>query len=289
MLKILLLLPALGFGLSVSGQETVLLHEEKVENAYPRLSRDGKKILYQSNRTGKWQIFIMDTQSDKQFPLTNDNFNNNFPDWNTDGTQIAFVSDRDGNEEIYLINSDGTGLKRLTSDPQRDIHPYFSPDGRYVLFNSTWSNGSLDIFRYDLQTGKTVQLTNTPNDHETCARYSPDMKSIVFLRNNEETDDLFVLNLTNGLTENVSKTPYITDGWPVFSNDGNWIYYSSMEGQTYSIYRIRTDGTGKEQISFAAPGEEHARVFLADDGHSLIYNLRKGGTIDIRRLDLASK
>jgi len=77
---------------------TVLLHEDGVENAYPRLSRDGKRILYQSNRTGKWQLYIMDITTKKQERITNDAFNNNFVDWSMDGLWVAFVSDRDGNE-----------------------------------------------------------------------------------------------------------------------------------------------------------------------------------------------
>lgn len=266
--------------------QKVLLHDDRVEHAYPRLSADDKQVLYQSNRSGKWQLFIMDIATGEQQAVLPDSFNNNFPDWHPEGKMIAFVSDRDGNEEIYLVNTDGTDLRRLTNDAARDIYPYFSPDGKYLLFNSTRANGSLDIFRYELATGKTEQLTNTPEDQETCARYSPDMKTMVFLRNNDERDDVFTMDLTTGLTENVSRTLTVRDGWPMFSNDGTWIYYSSMESQQFCIYRIKTDLSMKQQLTKAVPGEEDARVYVSHDNRFIVYNKRQGGTIDIRMLQL---
>jgi len=87
----------------VTDDYKILLKEDNIENAYPRLSADGKKILYQSNRIGKWQLYIMDIDGKSQQRITNDTFNNNFPDWSSDNKWIAFVSDRDGNEEIYAM------------------------------------------------------------------------------------------------------------------------------------------------------------------------------------------
>src|SRR6185369_9615812 len=111
-----------------------------------------------------------------------------------------------GNEEIYIMKPDGSNLKRITNNKERDIHPYFSPDGKYILFNSTRGNGSLDIYRYEIATGKTLQLTNTPDD-ETCARYSPDMKNIVYLKNGISGDDVYLLNLSDFVPGNITKTP----------------------------------------------------------------------------------
>jgi TolB protein len=157
----------------------VILKEDHIENAYPHLSNDGKRVLYQSNRTKKWQLYVMNIDGTSQERITNDTFNNNFPDWSADNKWVAFVSDRDGNEEIYLMKSDGSDPKRITNDPARDIHPYFSPDGNYILFNSTRANGSLDVYRYTIASGKLEHITSS-SDEETCARYSPDMKQIVF-------------------------------------------------------------------------------------------------------------
>src|ERR1043165_9772251 len=121
---------------SITAQEkrcTVLLSEPNVENAYPRLSKDGKSILYQSNKSGKWHLYIMDIASEKQQQITPDETNDNLPDWDAKNEWIAFVSDRDGNEEIYRMKRDGSGLQRITNDPERDIHPYFSPDGKHQI------------------------------------------------------------------------------------------------------------------------------------------------------------
>jgi Tol biopolymer transport system component len=265
------------------GEPTVLLDEPGVENAYPRLSNDGRRILYQSNRTGSWQLFIADTATGEQQRLTTDTFNNNFVDWSADNQWVAFVSDRDGNEELYRMRTDGSQLERLTEHPERDIHPYFSPDGNYLLFNSTRDNGSLDVYRLDLASRELLRITDSPMQ-ETCARYSPDMRHIVLLRNGSTSDDVVILDVETGELANLTNTPLVIDGWPMYSPDGRWIYYSTMSSGQHSIHRVHPDGSGDEILTSAAPGEEDGRAFIGGDGRVLIYNKRKGGAIDIRRL-----
>ena len=117
------------------------------------------------------------------------------------------------------MRSDGTGLERLTDHPDRDIHPYFSPDGKYLLFNSTRGNGSLDVYRLDLATRELLRLTDSPLS-ETCARYSPDMQAIVLLRNGPTSDDVVILDVESGQMSNLTNTPFVIDGWPMYSADG---------------------------------------------------------------------
>ncbi len=261
-------------------QPTIILKEDNIENAYPRLSKDGRQILYQSNRTGKWQLYICDTAGKNQKAITKGSYNNNFPDWSLDNRLVAFVSDCDGNEEIYTCNTDGSNRQRITNEAARDIHPYFSPDGKYILFNSDRGGNQLDVYRYTIADKKTERLTNTL-ENETCARYSPDMKSIVLLKNSASSDDLYLLSTSTFLVENLSKTPRAYHGWPMFSNDGKWVYYSSMEGGACSIYRIHPDGSGKKQVTVAKAGEDTARINLSHDGSFMIYNIKAGKTISI--------
>lgn len=267
-------------GKQVILNDSVVLHEAGVENAYPRLSVDGSHILYQSNRTGKWQLFIMDIATGAQERITTDEHNNNFVDWSADNAWVAFVSDRDGNEEIYRMRSDGTDLERLTDHPERDIHPYFSPDGQYLLFNSTRANGSLDVYRLELESREVERITDSPME-ETCARYSPDMQHIVLLQNDAKSDDVVILEPGTGTIRNLTRTPEVTDGWPMYSADGRWIYYSTMASGQHSIHRVHPDGTGDETLTQALPGEEDGRAFIGADGRTVIYNKRRGGGIDV--------
>jgi len=263
----------------------VVLHEDQVENAYPRLSRDGQRLVYQSNRTGKWQLYLMELATGEQRRLTHDAFDDNFVDWSADNEWLAFVSNRDGNEEIYRMRIDGTDLERLTDDPARDIHPYFAPDGKSLLFNSTRGNGTLDIYRLDLVDRGVTRLTDT-EESDTCARDSPDMRHIVFLRNDETMDDVMLMDAATGALTNLTNTPAIMDGWPMFSADGAWIYYSTTMTGAHSIHRVHPDGTGDETLTSAASGEEHGRAFVSLDGRTLIFNERRPGGIDISKLAL---
>jgi len=265
--------------------QTVLLHEDGVENAYPRLSKDGRRIVYQSNRTGKWQIWRMDLASGRQERITNDAFDDNFVDWSADEEWIAFVSNRDGNEEIYRMRVDGERLERLTNDAARDIHPYFAPDGKSLLFNSTRANGSLDLYRLTLADRSVERLTDTPEE-DTCARFSPDMRTIVFLRNDATMDDVMLMDVASREVTNLTGTPAVIDGWPMFSADGEWIYYSTTATGAHSIHRVHRDGRGDQILTAAAPGQEDARAFVSRDGRTLVFNKRHDGAIDIVSLPL---
>lgn len=76
-------------------------------------SPDGKMVVFNSNRDGNWEIYIMNADGSEQTNLTNNPADDGFPSWSPDGKIIAFQSYRDGNGEIYIMNADGSGLKRL--------------------------------------------------------------------------------------------------------------------------------------------------------------------------------
>lgn len=105
-----------------------------VKDAYPDLSPDLKKITFMSNRTGNWEIFLMNAEfapdADEEaiqaslIQLTNNKADDLTPVWSPDGKRIAFTSTRDGDLEIYVMNADGSNQKRLTNQPGVDGHPH---------------------------------------------------------------------------------------------------------------------------------------------------------------------
>jgi WD40 repeat protein len=55
---------------------------------------------------------------------------------------------------------------------------YWSPDGRYLAFPAIWDDPSTDLYIYDIESGKTRQLTSGPEDVEQIW-WSPDGRWIV--------------------------------------------------------------------------------------------------------------
>jgi Tol biopolymer transport system component len=84
-----------------------------VQDIYPQVSADGKTVLFQSNRSGNWQIFIMNSEGGEIQRLTFNEANDTMPAWSPDGIKIFFFSDRDGQREKYSMNIDGSRQMRI--------------------------------------------------------------------------------------------------------------------------------------------------------------------------------
>jgi len=84
-------------------------------------------ILFETNRDGNSEIYVMNPDGSGQTNLTNNPAWDSFPCWSPDGTEIAFESTRDGNNEIYVMDADGSDQTNLTNHPDGD---WFSRAGR---------------------------------------------------------------------------------------------------------------------------------------------------------------
>ena len=97
------------------------------------VTRDGRQLVFDSDRSGNADIYTMATAGGEAVQLTTDSAGDYSPAWSPDGTRIAFHSLRTGNRDLFIMNADGTGLTRLTSDPREELDPSWSPDGRAIV------------------------------------------------------------------------------------------------------------------------------------------------------------
>ena len=125
----------------------------------PQYSPDGKRVVFVSDRSGSWEIWVCDSAGKRPLQLTE--FKRRYtgsPRWSSDGRQIVFDSRAEGNAEIYVISADGGKPRRLTNDPAEDIVPSFSQDGQWIYFCSNRS-GSLQIWKLPVAGGQAAQVT----------------------------------------------------------------------------------------------------------------------------------
>ena len=71
-------------------------------------------------------------------------------------------------------------VRNITERPGYDNQPSFSPDGSQVLYTA-YLDGQADIYRYEIESGRTVRVTETP-ESEYSPQVTPDGSAITVVR-----------------------------------------------------------------------------------------------------------
>ena len=104
----------------------------------PSWSPDDKQIAFASNRDGKFQIFVMNSDGSNVRRLTNNKAEESAPAWSPTGGDIVFVSDREGEHPaLFTMAPDGSGQQRLVFSKRQDFcFPAWSLDGQTIAFSA---------------------------------------------------------------------------------------------------------------------------------------------------------
>lgn len=193
--------------------------------------------------------------------------------------------------DIYIANGDGSNPKILIGGDGYDAEATVSPDGKYIVFTSTRS-GDLELWRYEISTGKLKQLTNTLG-YDGGAFFSKDSKYIVWRasRPKGKEAETYKKLLAEGYVEPKELNIFISDidgknvrqvtnlpgaNWaPFFHPEGKKILFSSNHhslkdgGRRFDIFMINIDGTHLEQITNS--GTFDSFPMFSFDGEKIVF------------------
>jgi Tol biopolymer transport system component/DNA-binding winged helix-turn-helix (wHTH) protein len=127
--------------------------------ARPSYSSNGKRIAFESDRTGNEEIWTSSADGSQTLQLTS--FGNAWagsPRWSPDDRQIAFDSNAAGKWDIYVIPSDGGKPVRFTQGSGSSLRPSWSHDGKWIYYCASQNSGP-QIWKKGAAGRPEIQLT----------------------------------------------------------------------------------------------------------------------------------
>jgi len=194
-----------------------------VDTGEPFPSPDGKKIVFESQVAGFYQLFTISADGSDVAQITHDRWNHDTPSWSPDGRKLAFVSDQNKHSVVYMMNVDGTGLERLSPQNAESIHPQWSPDSTRVIYcadDDLRPPKKNDASIYSVDVRSKVISTLITGGVNTYPSWSPDGTKIVFRKMiGDMNSEVFVAKGDGSELKNLSNHMAF-DGWPAWSPDG---------------------------------------------------------------------
>lgn len=212
------------------------------------ISGDATRLLFQSDRMGNQDIFVMQMNGSHLQRLTNNPADDISPTWSPDGKKIAFVSFRNNNWELYVMNADGSTQTRLTNQLSYDGSPAWSPDGSKIAFVSE-RDGNREIYVMDSNGSNIQRLTDSLriDDRPT---WAPDSSKLAFTSERDDDREIYVMNRDGSGLQRLTTSVDIDDQ-PQWAPNGNKIVFISMrdDGLTGEIYVMDADGQNQERLT----------------------------------------
>jgi Tol biopolymer transport system component len=147
------------------------LTSHPADDRCPRWSPDGNLIVFESRRSGAWDLWVVRPDGSGLQRLTDDSGNDRQPTWSPAGGRVAFVSDRGGSPDLYLLELGGRP-QRLGAWEGREAQPDWAPDGRRLVFVSD-REGEPRLWTVSVDGGTPRLLTGAPFAAAS-PRWSPD-------------------------------------------------------------------------------------------------------------------
>ena len=218
-------------------------------NNYPRISPDGKQIVFTRLDGKKVNLYTMPIECGPPTQITFLNAGILNPVWSPDGTTIAFLSYESGAPRVWKINSQGgnpyqfEGTEFSTTSPQITWAP-----GSDLLYLRP-GNRNFNIL--NPETGEETPLLKDESLGFTFRPvYSPNGRKIALAWNRFDSGrGLWIISLDDSSSALIKKGMYEPIGW---SPDGNWIYTAEIIQDTLKILMIELE-SGKERVFAEIP------------------------------------
>ncbi|RYG71747.1 S9 family peptidase [Lentibacillus lipolyticus] len=281
------------------------------KNSHPRFSPDGKKIVFQSDRSGTQQIWLLHTDGGEARQLTTFKHGAVNPEWSNDGSYIIFSAPLEKQDDV-------TNQHELSEDERRKEKEAKSKQPLVVNRLQYKSDAKAfhdekrsQLVKYSLKEETFEQLTSADADH-LLEDMAPDGKHLLFSANlsddadYELTNDLYLLNVSTHETTTLTngKGQY---GHARFSPNGEKVaclgHQFAYQGATLNdlyIFDISSGEStclsskwdfqlGDAMIGDTRIGQSETGPIWSEDGNHLFFIGTDSGSTSLYQADLTGE
>lgn len=236
------------------------------------------QLAFASNRTGNFEIWLMDWDGANQRRITHHNALSILPSWSPDNERMVYTSFVGGTSDMYIINRRGGGRMRLASGLALNTSATFSPVSSDIAFVGS-ERGNPDIYLIRDNGGNIRRLTTT-GSIESTPEWSPNGRQIAFTSGRSGTPQIYVMDAEGSNVRRISYDGNWNDD-AVFSPDGEHIAYTSRVNGRFQI-RVGNLVTGESRI-IAGEGSNEQPTW-SPDGKWIAFQSNRSGKWQVYRM-----
>lgn len=189
--------------------------------------------------------------------------------------RIVYTGDRAENWDLFIADIDGQNVRQLTFDGRFHGSPTACNDGQTIVY-STDSLGVQHLWKLDLKTGSSVQLTNGNGESDpACA---PAGVTVYYAGQTPGGQTaIFKMSVTGGAPVRLSEQPQV--GSPCVSPDGKHLLFGVVRKNGTWAYVTVSTATGKVESEYAMPSTTitwFGKSWMPDNRSVVLQDTRSG-------------
>ena len=233
-----------------------------------QFSPDGAQIVFASDRTGNYEIWLSDAEGKNQRQLTDSPAQAGSPRFSPDGKFIAYDAQIEGGSQIYIVPVSGGTPRRLTQAGKTNSLPAWSADGQWIFFRSN-QTGSHQIWKIPAAGGEAIQITRQGAFEMFAA---PDGKTVIYSKSSTQPG-LWRVGTNGGAEEPIPELSGAA-AWRSWFVHADGIYYTSFSAQPpfqIKFFDFATGQTTTVKTVEKPPLTHYSNLCVSPNGNKILY------------------